>query len=278
MRKLYKAVAVLMALAMLAGLALADGVPEVTDMELEDTVDLEIGEVQMPDAVDEIPGNIELALEEIELKGNATYRFIVEGVEVASQVAFAGEEIRRPEAPEAPSGKAFAGWALADGTPLFVNADGENEPVIVQDNELGTEVCVWAVFVEAQLGAEGPGEEPAGEEPVEQKPAEEEPAEEEPAGEAAEAPADEQPAAAGPVANALVYNGEAQALVSAGEGWLFSTDGETYTPEIPTATDAGEYTVYFAPADAEGEAQALVVTVAKADVVLVPPEALTGEA
>ena len=52
MRKLYKAVAVLMALAMLAGFALADGVPEVTDMELEDTVDLEIGEVQMPDAVD----------------------------------------------------------------------------------------------------------------------------------------------------------------------------------------------------------------------------------
>jgi hypothetical protein len=238
MRKLYKAVAVLMALAMLAGLALADGVPEVTDMELEDTVDLEIGEVQMPDAVDEIPGNIELALEEIELKGNATYRFIVEGVEVASQVAFAGEEIRRPEAPEAPSGKAFAGWALADGTPLFVNADGENEPVIVQDNELGTEVCVWAVFVEAQLGAEGPGEEPAGEEPageepaeepageepVEQKPAEEEPAEEEPAGEAAEAPADEQPAAAGPVANALADNGEAQALASAGEGFISSTN------------------------------------------------------
>ena len=55
-------------------------------------------------------------------------------------------------------------------------------------------------------------------------------------------------------------------------------DGKTYAPDIPAATDAGEYTVYFAPADSDGEAQAMTVTVAKADVVLIPPEAMNGEA
>jgi len=55
-------------------------------------------------------------------------------------------------------------------------------------------------------------------------------------------------------------------------------DGETYAPDIPTAVDAGDYTVYFAPANADSEAQAMTVTVAKADVVLIPPEAMNGEA
>ena len=91
-----------------------------------------------------------------------------------------------------------------------------------------------------------------------------------------EQPAEEQPADGAPVANALVYTGEAQALVSAGEGWLFSVDGEAFTADIPTAVDAGDYTVFFKAAD-DAEAQALTVTVAKADVVLVPPEAMTGE-
>ena len=89
-----------------------------------------------------------------------------------------------------------------------------------------------------------------------------------------EAPADEQPTDAAPIANALTYTGEAQALVSGGEGWLYSLDGEAFTADIPTAVDAGEYTVFFKAAEDAG-AQALTVTVAKADVVLIPPEALS---
>ena len=54
-------------------------------------------------------------------------------------------------------------------------------------------------------------------------------------------------------------------------------DGEAYTPDIPTAVDAGEYTVFFKAAE-DAEAQAVTVTVAKADVVLIPPEAMSGEA
>ena len=91
-----------------------------------------------------------------------------------------------------------------------------------------------------------------------------------------EAPAEEQPTDGTPVANALTYTGEAQALVVAGEGWLFSVDGEAFTADIPTAVDAGEYTVFYKAAE-DAEAQALTVTVAKADVVLIPPEAVNGE-
>ena len=54
-------------------------------------------------------------------------------------------------------------------------------------------------------------------------------------------------------------------------------DGEAFTADIPTAVDAGDYTVYFKAAE-DAEAQALTVTVAKADVTLIPPEAMTGEA
>ncbi len=47
----------------------------------------------------------------------------------------------------------------------------------------------------------------------------------------------------------LTYTGEAQDLVTAGlatGGTLeYSLDGETWSEEIPTATDAGEYTVYY---------------------------------
>jgi hypothetical protein len=107
----------------------------------------------------------------------------------------------------------------------------------------------------------------------EEQPADEQPTDEQPTD---EQPTDEQPANGAPVANALVYTGEAQALVSAGEGWLFSVDGEAFTADIPAAVDAGDYTVFYKAAD-DAEAQALTVTVAKADVVLVPPEAMTGE-
>jgi len=184
MRKLLKAVALLMALAMLAGLALSEGVLEApeTELDIEDTEGLAIGEAPTADVVDEIPEAIELSLGELDLEAHVTYRFIVDDVEVAAQIARAGEEILRPEAPEATKGKVFAGWTLADGTPLFADADGDGniDPVIVRDYELGTEVCVWAVFDEA---AEAPTEEePAEEEPIEEESTEEEPAEEEPVG------------------------------------------------------------------------------------------------
>ncbi len=137
--------------------------------------------------------------------------------------------------------------------------------------------------------AEEPAEEPTDEEPTEE-PAVEEPAADEPAqepsieeeaSEPAQQPSVEEEASeaapALPTANALTYTGEAQALVT-GEGWLYSLDGEAYSAELPAAVNAGEYTVYFIPADAiDAQPQALTVTVAKADVMFTPPVAVTGE-
>ena len=74
-----------------------------------------------------------------------------------------------------------------------------------------------------------------------------------------------------PVALELTYTGEPQALVE-GEGFQYSLDGETFTDEIPTAVNAGEYTVFYRTAD--GEPEQMTVTVAKADVVLVAPVAI----
>ena len=52
-----------------------------------------------------------------------------------------------------------------------------------------------------------------------------------------------------PAPNTLIYSGKAQALVSAGEangGELqYSLDSATYSAEIPTGTDAGDYTIYY---------------------------------
>ena len=262
------------------------------------------------------------------------YRFIVDEAEYRVQQVREGEAVLRPEDPAAPEGMAFAAWVLADGTPLFVDADGDGEadPVIARADAQG-EVKVWVSFAPAE-------EQPTDEQPADEQPSEEQPAEEQPTdgvqepsplgeggaaapeevvpqvettidgegegettssdspdgepaspkGEALSAPeetptdeqptdkqpTDERPADGAPVANALVYTGEAQALVSAGEGWLFSVDGEAFTADIPVAVDAGDYTVFFKAAE-DAEAQALTVTVAKADVVLVPPEAMTGE-
>ena len=74
-----------------------------------------------------------------------------------------------------------------------------------------------------------------------------------------------------PVALELTYTGEPQALVE-GEGFQYSLDGETFTDEIPTAINAGGYTVFYRTAD--GEPEQMTVTVAKADVVLVAPVAI----
>ena len=359
--RFYKAVALLMALAMLSGLALSEEVPEEYGMEVdfgseEENAGFEIDEeVIFTEPVDEMPDEVDLALtlEDIDLRADATYRFVVDGEEYAIQVARAGDEILRPEDPEAPKGKVFAGWTLVDGTPLFVDADedGEIDPVIVRDEEMGTDVYVWAEFAdpaEAEEPAEVPAEEqpadeksteepaeeepaeeepaeeelaeeePAEEEPAEEEPAEEEPAEEESAEEEAAAepaeeepaeqePAEEEPAAeesavesieepaeeqpveepaeepvaeepaeeetiVEPTANELTYTGEAQALVYGEGAWLYSLDGETYGEEIPTAVNAGEYTVYFKATEAD-EPQSITVTVAKADAEFTPPVA-----
>jgi hypothetical protein len=52
-----------------------------------------------------------------------------------------------------------------------------------------------------------------------------------------------------PTANDLTYTGSAQALVTAGSAtygtMVYSLDGETYSAAIPTATNAGDYTVYY---------------------------------
>ena len=91
--------------------------------------------------------------------------------------------------------------------------------------------------------------------------------------EVAEAAAvDESSAAASVAIEGLVYTGEPQELITAQEGsWTYSLDGVTYTEEIPTGVNAGEYTVYMK----EGEAEAVVITVtiAKADVIFTPPVA-----
>ena len=128
------------------------------------------------------------------------------------------------------------------------------------------------------LTADAPEEVPEEqtEEPSEEEPSEEEPEEEEPVEESVEGVADEAAMAAlsvenAPVvANVLVYTGDAQPLVTAEGEWLYSLDGENFTADIPAAVNAGVYTVYYKAAE-DAEAQSVVVTVDKADVVFTPP-------
>ena len=76
-------------------------------------------------------------------------------------------------------------------------------------------------------------------------------------------------------ASGLVYTGEPQELIMRQEGtWFYSLDGETFTPDIPTGVNAGEYTVYMK----EGEEVVTVkVSIAKADVTFTPPVPNTTE-
>ena len=423
-RKVLKAIALMMTVAMPMGLAITEQMPEVPDGELDLSVmespeGLEIDKGEGPDVelTEEMPAELDdtgLSLGDLTLVSEVTYRFIMDDQAYATQIAQVGEEILCPAAPEAPSGKVFAGWMLANGTPLFVDADedGKIDPVIVRDYELGTEVCARAEFTdsseteqpaeEAQPTEEQPAEEeqpadaqqpaeevpteeqseeevpteaepvkgeideagPTGEEPVEEEPVDEEPtgaapAEEEPVKEEAseqapaeeapvveepveeeaseqapaeeapaveepveeeaseqapaeeapvveepveeeaseQAPAEEAPAVeepveeeapeqapveeaqtalTQPVANALTYNGEAQPLVNVDGTWLYSLDGETYSEAVPTAVNAGEYTVYYKAAEAD-EPQVIAVTVAKADAIFTPPVAAVSE-
>jgi|GEM_PF-5402448 len=94
-----------------------------------------------------------------------------------------------------------------------------------------------------------------------------------------------------PSANTLTYNGDAQTLVAAGSangGTLqYSIDGESFTADVPSATNAGEYTVYYrVVGDAnhlDVAAQTVNVTISQAEVALTAPSAIenliyTGEA
>ncbi|MCC8079481.1 MAG: S-layer homology domain-containing protein [Oscillospiraceae bacterium] len=86
----------------------------------------------------------------------------------------------------------------------------------------------------------------------------------------AEAAAPSVPTYTPPTANTLTYNGEAQALISAGtaEGgtMYYSLDGDEWTADIPTGTDAGTYTVYYKVLGDEGysdiDAASITVTIA----------------
>ena len=119
---------------------------------------------------------------------------------------------------------------------------------------------------------EEPTEEPANEEPTDEEPTDEEPAdaveiiteEEVVTDEALDAVVTIAPVAL----EGLTYTGEPQALVD-GAGYLYSLDGENFSEEIPTAVNAGEYTVQYRLD--ESEPAQLTVTIAKADVVFTPP-------
>lgn len=286
-----------------------DELIEVVESTETEPVAEEVEELALDDLMD-LPAEEEPAAGETstdtDWNGIQTWWFIAGDEAVAVLEAREGEEIQLPDDPAAPEGMAFDGWYYEDETPVLADADGDGaiDAVIAHPDPLVPEVNVLARFVEAEEpAAEEPTEEPAVEEPVAEEPAEEptdeepteEPAVEEPAAdepaqepsieeeasEPAQQPSVEEEASeaapALPTANALTYTGEAQALVT-GEGWLYSLDGEAYSAELPAAVNAGEYTVYFIPADAiDAQPQALTVTVAKADVVFTPPVAVTGE-
>ena len=89
-----------------------------------------------------------------------------------------------------------------------------------------------------------------------------------------------------PAANQLTYNGEAQALVTAGESadgtlqYKLGADGE-WSENIPIATNAGEYVVYFRlkgdknHIDIESNLSVVNVTIAKAAATVTAPTAKT---
>ena len=132
-----------------------------TDVETDETDMDEVG-LALGDLVSEGP----------EAPATVAYRFIVGEAEYQVQQVREGEAVLRPEDPAAPEGMTFAAWVLADGAPLFVDADGngETDPVIAHVDAQG-EVKVWASFAQGE-------EAPADEQPVEEQKTEEQPAEE----------------------------------------------------------------------------------------------------
>lgn len=90
-----------------------------------------------------------------------------------------------------------------------------------------------------------------------------------------------------PTAKSLIYNGNAQALVNAGTAsggtMYYSLDNSTWSISIPTATNSGDYTVYYkvvgdaSHRDYIPSPNTVAVTIAKADaVVTTAPTAIEG--
>ena len=68
-----------------------------------------------------------------------------------------------------------------------------------------------------------------------------------------------------PSGKELTYSGESQQLVTAGEAYggemQYSLDGETFSAELPTAINAGEYTIYYKVVGDESHFDSEVMTV-----------------
>ena len=82
-----------------------------------------------------------------------------------------------------------------------------------------------------------------------------------------------------PLARELTFNGKAQELIDVEdipEGALcYSLDGEAFSPEIPTGTNAGDYIVYYrAAGEEDAQVSSLTVTISKADVIFTAPSAV----
>ena len=120
-------------------------------------------------------------------------------------------------------------------------------------------------------------EEPAQDE-LQETPAEE-PSVEADAEELADAASYDSAAGLCPLARELTFNGKAQELIDVEdipEGTLcYSLDGEAFSPEIPTGTDAGDYIVYYRAAGEEAaQVSSMTVTISKADVIFTAPSAV----
>jgi methionine-rich copper-binding protein CopC len=84
-----------------------------------------------------------------------------------------------------------------------------------------------------------------------------------------------------PTANKLTYSGKAQALISAGMvtggTMVYSLDGNNFSTEIPTATNAGNYTIYYKVLGddnhLDSEIQNLTVSIAKSALTFNAPTA-----
>jgi len=86
-----------------------------------------------------------------------------------------------------------------------------------------------------------------------------------------------------PAANTLVYNQSAQTLITAGEGvdggtLKYKLEGGEYSENLPTATDAGDYTVYYKIFGDENhkDSQEVSVTVTIAEKTINPVVLLTA--
>ena len=120
-------------------------------------------------------------------------------------------------------------------------------------------------------------EEPAQDE-LQETPAEE-PSVEADAEELADAASYDSAAGLCPLARELTFNGKAQELIDVEdipEGALcYSLDGEAFSPEIPTGTNAGDYIVYYrAAGEEDAQVSSLTVTISKADVIFTAPSAV----